>query len=665
VSLGLSIPPLSGSSSYGSNSYSPYLPPPVHKSAGLAFALSLLVPGVGQFYCGKIGRGGMTLAGWLVGLICCFTGSRLLIGLGITIMFVLWVFSFVDAYFTAIEVSQGNDEIVDDQNPRVAVVMNLLTAGLGYFYLGERAKGIAMFAAIQVARFAIIPKVSGIAGSVISIVLLLAQFAMAADAYRIAERQLKEALGPAPQATSAQATSAQMTTEQLQIPLGAEFQVPASGPLQGSPAQAPPLQSSPSPPVSRLPKEVPLALAGLMTFGFIVLAIIGTILGPAFSQKRRAATRFKPRQYAVAPQPAVPRSDLSPVPVEDSLPIHAVDLGTAVLDVRRVQRKSLHTKDDIPNLTRDVQVLSSTVDASKTITVDVILARFNRAIALALINMAHEQEGEPMDASVARRARSDLDKIINGPSLVSSPTGVTLDNSEYWAGYIARNQMHDEKAAYAYWEKCASDTHAGCISNLAEAHITGDGGQKVDVRQALDLLTTVYNSGLKYNCAGALSALNIAETNYFTGVRRPGDDELEWLGKSDVLWDKLASGRNDRNVCLRGENEIEEFLLQLSKGHRDDNILQDALSRLDDGATAPKAVIQYMSGAIDEPALLAQVQADKSQDLRCYAYFEVAWYSKLHNENAMARRYYQRMAEIGKFHCGVDLVFAGKLIPPS
>jgi hypothetical protein len=145
------------------------------------------------------------------------------------------------------------------------------------------------------------------------------------------------------------------------------------------------------------------------------------------------------------------------------------------------------------------------------------------------------------------------------------------------------------------------------------------------------------------------------------GVRRPGDDELEWTRKAHALWDRLEADGNNRNVCLRAENEIEEFLLQLSHGHRDDNILQDALSRLDDDARAPKGVIQYISGAIDEPALLATVRADKSQDQRCGAYFDIAWYAKLHSEEALARGYYQRMVEIGEFHCGVDLVFAGKL----
>jgi TM2 domain-containing membrane protein YozV/TPR repeat protein len=608
----------------GQNPYSPYLPPPIHKSAGLAFGLSALIPGAGQIYCGKKGRGGLTLGFWLLGLLFCFTGEQLWIGIGIALMFVLWVFSFIDAYFTAIEVSRGQDEIVDAQNPRVAVVLNLLTSGFGYFYLGERSKGIALFIGMQVARLLILPKVPGVVGTLIAFGLFVVQLAVAADAYRIAERQLKEALGP----------------------------------------EATPQPNAP--PASRLPKEVPLALAGLFTFGFVVLAIVGIVLGPVFNKRPRMNARRIQRTIPVSPTtpPAIPQRALSPEPVDDSVPIQAIDLATAVLDVQRVQRRTPYTKDDIPSLTQDVRVLGSIADRPKSPAADLVVARFNRAIALATINMAYEHAGEPMDAAAARRARADLDKIINGPSLISSQTqGITIANSEYWAGYIARNQLHDDKAAYDYWEKCASDAHAGCIGNLAEAHLTGDGGQKVDVNQALDLMTAVYNSGIDHTCAGGGAALGIAEIGYFLGVRRPGDDDVEWARKGDVLWDRLESRGSNRNLCGRGENEIEEFLLQMGHGHRDDNILQDGLSRLDDDAKAPKAVIQYIAGAIDEPAMLAAVQSDKSEDLRCGAYFDVAWYAKLHNEVEQSRRYYQRMAEIGKLHCGIDLLFASKLNP--
>jgi TM2 domain-containing membrane protein YozV len=173
-----------------------FVPEVPHKSAGLAFLLSLLVPGVGQFYCGKTGRGGITMGFWLLGLLLCLAGpAQNAKGIGILLVLVLWTFSFLDAYFTAIEINRGQDGQVDVQNPRVAVTLNLLTAGFGYFYLGERVKGILVFVATQIVRFGI-PQQTGYAGGVVALGLMVLQMLMGADAYRIARMQLKEALGP-------------------------------------------------------------------------------------------------------------------------------------------------------------------------------------------------------------------------------------------------------------------------------------------------------------------------------------------------------------------------------------------------------------------------------------------------------------------------------------
>jgi hypothetical protein len=207
---------------------------------------------------------------------------------------------------------------------------------------------------------------------------------------------------------------------------------------------------------------------------------------------------------------------------------------------------------------------------------------------------------------------------------------------------------------------CASSGHAGCVNNLASARVTGAGGQKVDVQEALNLHTGVYNSGLRYHCAGAFSALAIAEINYFTGVRRPGDDELEWTKKAEGLLDQLETMENNRNTCHRVEFEVEDFLFQLSRGHKDENVLQDAISRLDEDSGPTKAVIQFMSGAIDEAGFDAAMSASKSQGERCSAYFEAMWFAKLRSEDATARRYYQRIVEIGKFHCAEELTYATK-----
>jgi TM2 domain-containing membrane protein YozV len=105
-----------------------FVPEASRKSAGRALALSLLVPGLGQFYCGKTGRGWATLGFWLLGLLFAFSTRAGLKGTGIMVISVLWIFWFLDAYFTAIEINRRPDTQLG-QNPRVAVTLNLLTAG--------------------------------------------------------------------------------------------------------------------------------------------------------------------------------------------------------------------------------------------------------------------------------------------------------------------------------------------------------------------------------------------------------------------------------------------------------------------------------------------------------------------------------------------------------
>lgn len=586
-------------------------PEPRHKSAGLAFALSLLVPGLGQFYCGKTGRGGVTLGFWLVGLVLCFAHvPAALLGQALVVMVVLWVFSFLDAYFTAIEINQGQDDVVDVQNPRVAVTLNLLTAGFGYFYLGERTKGITIFVVMQVARWMI--PATGFWGVSISLALFVVQLLVAEDAYRIARRQVKEALG----------------------------------------AEPPPTQNAA--PASRLPVQVPVALACLLPLGLVVLAVIGLVLGPRFG-KHPAVGSVSSRAGSGRAQ-----SGSDPRRVRNDTPVPVVDFATAVQDVQRVQRKSEGRKDEVTNLKLDIRMLSATLSGKKVDVSDAMVAHYFRAVALAMINTVHEHEGEPMDLPGARTARADLDKIINAGRVPTYVPDVTQSNAELLAGSITRNQLHDEPAAYSYWEKCASNAHAGCLHILAAARITGDGGQKVDVNEALALHTSVYDTGVKFKCAGAQSAISIAEINYFLGVRRSGDDELEWTRKADGLLDKAEANGNSRNACQRAAIEVREFLFQLSRGHRDDNILQDALSRLDDESVATKAVIQFVSGAIDENGFNAAVSSSKYERSRCSAYFDAMWYSELRGEAAMARRFDQHLVDIGKFHCGQSLAFAKK-----
>lgn len=147
---------------------------------------------------------------------------------------------------------------------------------------------------------------------------------------------------------------------------------------------------------------------------------------------------------------------------------------------------------------------------------------------------------------------------------------------------------------------------------------------------------------------------------HFTGVRRPGDNELDWVNKSYGLMDKLETADGNRNVCQRSEAEIEEFLLQLSQGQRKTSILQDAAGRLGDESPATGAVIQLFSGTASDAEFEATVQSSKPEQGRCSAYFDALWYAEIMKDDAAVQRYRQHLLDIGKFHCGEALALTSK-----
>ncbi len=216
----------------GLNDDVPFQPePPVHKSPGIAFLLSFLIPGVGQFYCGKTTRGGFTLGFWILGAILSVAARGDMQGIGISLIIALWVFGFVDAYFTAAELNAGVD--LQSQNPRVAVALNLLTNGFGYFYLGERTKGFALVIGMRIVAAIVTASMPAVA----PILLTAAGVAFGVDAYRIAKRQLAASVDAEAQARCDAAVKA-----------------------------------------SRLPVFVPIALATLVASGFLALVVFGSFM---------------------------------------------------------------------------------------------------------------------------------------------------------------------------------------------------------------------------------------------------------------------------------------------------------------------------------------------------------------------------------------------------
>jgi hypothetical protein len=244
--------------------------------------------------------------------------------------------------------------------------------------------------------------------------------------------------------------------------------------------------------------------------------------------------------------------------------------------------------------------------------------------------------------------------------------GVRTSEAQYMAGSLAMIPLKSTDRAYAYWEKCAAQGHAGCLNLMANARLLGTGGVHVDIRQALDYHNRVFDAGIEYHCAAPASAQSIAAINYFTGVRRPGDDELEWVQKAYVLLDQLqASGFT--NTCSRFEVNVDEFLYRLSRGERKDSLLQEA-STVGDGfgedAATRKAVIQYLSGTMSNAAFAEAVATSKNNLDFCTASLYGLWYAELTKNRTEGKRYHLALARRDR-SCSLQLFYAKKFSLPA
>ena len=221
--------------------------PVKRKSAGLAWLLSIVLPGLGHFYCGLKLRGALVMGFSVAGMAVFWTSiaaqaagrgsDQTVFGSAFLTLPVLYVFGFLDAYFTAREINRGIDPTLVD-NPRVASVLNLMTRGFGYFYLGERVKGLVVFVGVGLAQM-LVPMMLGggpTVANAVSLAAMALSFAMGIDAYRIGRRSFE----------------AQIAGMDLH-------------------AEAPP---------SRLPVVVPL-IAGGIVIGLLVLIIVAGMMATA------------------------------------------------------------------------------------------------------------------------------------------------------------------------------------------------------------------------------------------------------------------------------------------------------------------------------------------------------------------------------------------------
>jgi hypothetical protein len=155
----------------------------------LALFLSLVFPGLGHGLLG-FWKSAACIAGFeVVFLLLIANGNGMLHGIAIISAPCLYLFAIIDSYFGAREWNAGITGWIIGANPRVTAILNLLTKGFGYFYLGDRTKGIICFFAMMATQSVLLLH-TNLWTQVLAISL---QAAIALDGYRVARERLFEA----------------------------------------------------------------------------------------------------------------------------------------------------------------------------------------------------------------------------------------------------------------------------------------------------------------------------------------------------------------------------------------------------------------------------------------------------------------------------------------
>jgi hypothetical protein len=161
--------------------------PEKYRSPTIAFLLSVLCPGLGHLYIGLKENAARIVCAELASIAALFTTGPLHDAAVLAIP-AIYCFAMIDAYMGARESNAGLSDLMIRANPRIAAILNLLTKGFGYFYIGDRAKGMICFFVIMAAQSILQPHMN----IWIAIFAISLQVAISIDVYRASRQALLE-----------------------------------------------------------------------------------------------------------------------------------------------------------------------------------------------------------------------------------------------------------------------------------------------------------------------------------------------------------------------------------------------------------------------------------------------------------------------------------------
>jgi len=229
---------------------------------------------------------------------------------------------------------------------------------------------------------------------------------------------------------------------------------------------------------------------------------------------------------------------------------------------------------------------------------------------------------------------------------------IVLSSANYLAGSTAAAMDGmSSSLALRYWTVCAAQGHPGCINNVAFELGKPLTASDDDIRHILDLHAKVVATGTYAMCAGQFSAVSEAKLIHFTGVGRPGDDDIGLLDKAQTFYGQLKDRLHTADPCGGGRIGIDQYMMRLDRGERRPELLEDVEQH--ESSALWLRVASYLKGTTDEAGLAKAIAASQGFET-CELHFYAAWKARQEGKKDAAQAHYDAMLKIDPGHCSPE-----------
>jgi hypothetical protein len=271
-----------------------------------------------------------------------------------------------------------------------------------------------------------------------------------------------------------------------------------------------------------------------------------------------------------------------------------------------------------------------------------------------IITSTAKLSGGKVDRALGQEALTNFDIVLaHGEDIPE--WRVSLWNADYLAGNTAFALDGVTDLTMRYWNACAKMGHPGCVNNIASELLHKPAASDDDIRNAIGLHALVVKTGIQARCAGQFSAVTLAKLIHFTGIRRPGDDEIALLDTAQTLYHELQEATHAKDPCGGSRIDIDKYMMQLDRGEHHEILLDQVIRN--EAAPLWQLIATYLQGKVDDAkmdtAIAANAQGGIAGQLNtCFLNFYVAWRATQDGNTALAQTHYQALTKLPVTACG-------------